>query len=224
MLIAGSDSRTEELRYEGRSDVICVAQLTADRTRINLVSIARDTVATMPGGWTAKINEAYAIGGAQLLAEKVSEMLGGLPLHYYLETGFGWFEQIAELLGGFTVDNRFASDSFGAAFEAGMITLNGPEALIFARERKGLPNGDLDRTERHRACLTGIVERLSQLANEVPAEMVDRTTQLWALVRPTGPITIDDVRKYQGNGFGGVGFRRGPSRNSPQCLHLMAAS
>lgn len=37
-------------------------------------------------------------------------------------------------------------------------------------------------------------------------------------------ITIDDVRKYQGNGFGGVGFRRSPSRNSPQCLHLMAAS
>ena len=37
-------------------------------------------------------------------------------------------------------------------------------------------------------------------------------------------IAIDDVRKYQGNGFLGEGILRVPSRNSPQCLHLMAAS
>ena len=37
-------------------------------------------------------------------------------------------------------------------------------------------------------------------------------------------IAIDDVRKYQGNGFVGGGILRVPSKNSPQCLHLMAAS
>lgn len=193
VLIAGSDSRTADLNEDGRSDVICVAQLTADRSRINLVSIARDTVATLSDGSQSKINSAYMFGGIGALAEVVSPMLGNLPLHYYLETGFGWFEQIADLLQGFEVQNRFASSSSGPHFAAGPLWLTGADALTYARERAGLPNGDLDRTERHRACLTGIVQRLGDYAREMPDSMVQRTTDLWARVRPSGAITVDDV-------------------------------
>ena len=37
-------------------------------------------------------------------------------------------------------------------------------------------------------------------------------------------ITMVEVRKYQGIRLSGAGARTDPSRNSPQCLHLMAAS
>lgn len=191
VLIAGSDSRSEDLYDNGRSDVICLAQLSANRERINLVSIARDTIATLPAGYQAKINEAYAVGSIGQLAEVVSAQLGALPIHYTLETGFLWFTQITELLGGFTVDNRWDSSSSGPHFPAGMLTLYGGDALTYARERNGLPNGDLDRTERHRACLTGIVDRLGELAraDDGFAELV---VNLCARVRPER-VNADEV-------------------------------
>lgn len=191
VLIAGSDSRTSDLYEDGRSDVICVAQLSANRERINLVSIARDTIATMPGGAQSKINDAYAIGGIQGLAEAVAGQLGDLPIHYTLETGFIWFTEITQLLGGFTVENRFESDSSGPRFEAGKLRLQGEDALTYARERKGLPNGDLDRTERHRACLTGIVVRLAELAN-ADNGFTNLVTKLWTKVRPER-VDGDDI-------------------------------
>jgi anionic cell wall polymer biosynthesis LytR-Cps2A-Psr (LCP) family protein len=73
---------------DGRSDVITVVQLTADRQHVNLVSIAGDSYVSLPGGGhSGNINEAYATGGAASLAEVVSEVLG-LKLTYVLETGF----------------------------------------------------------------------------------------------------------------------------------------
>lgn len=192
VLIAGSDSRSADLHDDARADVICLAQLNADRSRINLVSIARDTIATMPSGAQAKINEAYPIGGVWTLAEVVSQQLGGLPIHYTLETGFTWFTEISQLLGGFTVYNRWASDSSGTPFPEGWLTLNGPDALTYARERKGLPNGDLDRTERHRACLTGIVDRLGELARADEHGLASLALNLWAKVHPE-KLTADDA-------------------------------
>ncbi len=191
VLIAGSDSRSADLNDNARSDVICLAQLSADRSLINLVSIARDTLATMPGASPSKINDAYAIGGVQLLADVVAEMLGGLPIHFTLETGFIWFTELSALMGGFTVDNRIASDSFGADFPAGPVELSGDPALIYARERYGLPNGDLDRTERHRACLTAIVDRLGELARADAQALRPLAVGLWDKVRSSGPTATD---------------------------------
>ncbi|HOF64481.1 MAG TPA: LCP family protein [Dermatophilaceae bacterium] len=161
-LVIGSDSRSEAL--DGSSDVLTLVQLTADRTRVNLVSIARDSAVPLPGGGQGKINAVYAGRGPAAAAASVSSLLGGLPIHYTLETGFSRFIRISELLGGFTVTNRQASNSIGITFPAGPLTLRGEPALLYVRERKGLANGDLDRTERHRAALTGILARLHELA------------------------------------------------------------
>lgn len=193
VLIAGSDSRTDNLNDNARADVICVAQLNADRTRINLVSIARDTVATMPSGRSSKINEAYSIGGIRALAEAVSGRLDGLPIHFTLETGFTWFSELSMMLGGFTVDNRISSSQLGPVFPAGWLTLQGDDALAYARERYGLPNGDLDRTERHRACLTGIVDRLGKLARADDHGLAELAVNLWSKVRPGGLVAQDAV-------------------------------
>lgn len=192
VLIAGSDSRTDDLNRDARADVICVAQLNADRTRVNLVSIARDTVATMPSGRSSKINEAYAIGGIRTLAEVVSARLDGLPIHFTLETGFTWFSQLSTMLGGFTVDNRISSSQLGPVFPAGWLTLQGDDALAYVRERYGLPNGDLDRTERHRAALTGIVDRLGELARQDDHGLAELAVKLWSKVRPGG-LAVQDA-------------------------------
>jgi LCP family protein required for cell wall assembly len=190
VLVIGSDSRSRTA-LDGRSDVITVVQLTADRQHVNLVSIARDSYVSLPGGHSGKINEAYATGGAASLAEVVSEVLG-LKLTYVLETGFESFIAISEALGGFTVQNRFRSSSSKVLFPQGPITLQGEVALTYVRERKGLPNGDLDRTERHRAALTAMLARLSQLAQREEGSVTRLVPELYRLVRATG-LTLNQA-------------------------------
>src|SRR5580765_8516122 len=128
VLVCGSDSRSRT-SFAGRSDVITVVQLTGDRKRINLVSIARDCYVALPGGGHGKINAAYDSSGAKGLATTVSRVLGGLPIAYTLETGFATFVDIVDALGGVTVTNRFASDSSGVAFAQGPVDLKGPVSL-----------------------------------------------------------------------------------------------
>ncbi len=176
-LLIGSDSRTSSLR-RGNSDVITVVQLTADRQRLNLVSVARDTVATYATGGRGKINAAYVRGGPEALANAVSRVLGGLTITYVVQTGFDRFIRISELLGGFTVQNRVTSNSSGPQFPSGPLTLKGQLALTYVRERKGLPNGDLDRTERHRAALTGMLLKLQQLLRKDEQRVMQLIPQL----------------------------------------------
>jgi LCP family protein required for cell wall assembly len=188
VLVCGSDSRTHAFS-NGRSDVITVVQLTGDRKRVNLVSIARDCYVALPGGGHGKINAAYDSSGARGLATTVSRVLGGLKIDYTLETGFTAFVDIVDSLGGVTVNNRFASDSSHVAFAKGPITLVGPHSLVYVRERHGLPNGDLDRTERHRAMLTGMLARLSTMARQDPAALARLVPRLMANVRSSGLTT-----------------------------------
>lgn len=188
VLVCGSDSRTHAFS-DGRSDVITVVQLTGDRKRVNLVSIARDCYVALPGGGHGKINAAYDSSGARGLATTVSRVLGGLKIDYTLETGFTTFVEIVDSLGGVTVDNRFASDSSHVAFAKGPITLVGPNSLVYVRERHGLPNGDLDRTERHRAMLTGMLAKLSTMARQEPAALARLVPRLMANVRSSGLTT-----------------------------------
>lgn len=164
-LIVGSDSRSSALE-QGSSDVIVLVQLSEDRTRLNLVSAARDTLVNWPGGGRGKINAIYPRSGPQALANTMSRLLGDIEIHYIVETGFTRFIQLSEALGGFTVQNRHASSSSQVPFSAGPVRLQGRNSLIYVRERKGLPNGDLDRTERHRAALTGMLWRLQEIESQ----------------------------------------------------------
>ncbi len=188
VLVIGTDSRQNA--FNGSSDVITLVQLTGDRKRINLVSVARDTAVSLPNGSRGKINSAYAMAGPSGLARTVTALLGGLPIHYTLETAFLRFIEITNILGGVTVQNRNASSSSGVAFPRGPITLQGEKALVYVRERKGLPNGDLDRTERHRAMLTGMLARLHDMANSNPADLTRVLSGVYKQVRSSG-ITMD---------------------------------
>ncbi len=189
VLVLGSDSRSQT-SFDGRADVITLVQLNPERTRVNLVSIPRDVTQAGRG----KVGETYARAGAEGMRERVSAILGDLPIQYTVETTFNRFVRIMELLGGVTVQNLHASHSFGPTFPAGPIEINGEDALAYVRERKGLPHGDLDRTERHRATLTAIVEKVHALAAQAPKHLAELVPQLYDQVR-IGALTTEQAQE-----------------------------
>ncbi|MFX0537674.1 LCP family protein [Ornithinimicrobium sp. Y1847] len=197
VLIIGTDSRDPE-SMEGQADTILLLHLPADRQEPALISVTRDMWVPIPGLGEGKINSAFARGGTPTLTETVSQLLGGVEIDYTLQANFNGFINLTRWLGGIEVDNRHATsvtvESTGRhiSFEEGPIWLENTDALIYSRQRQGLPLGDLDRTERQRAVLIGIMHRLQERLAEDPSAFPELVEQLYGNVRVTGDLDAAD--------------------------------
>lgn len=156
-VVMGSDSRTSEAG-QGRSDVLMVLHLAGDRKSASLISFPRDLYVPIPGHGRNKINAAFALGGTPLTVRTLEGLLGTRMDHAAL-IDFEGFVNLTEQLGGVTVDNPHPSVSQGYVFPTGRITVAGPEALAYVRERKQLPRGDLDRAERQRLVAQAVIAK-----------------------------------------------------------------
>ena len=167
MLVLGSDARANET---SRSDVIMLARIDSSSGTVHLVSIPRDTMVTIEGYGTQKINAAYAYGGPALAVQTVSE-LAGVPISHYAEIHFDELESLVDMLGGVTVNvpESFYSRATGISLSAGEQVLNGAEALGYARERKNVTGGDFGRAQAQRQVAGAIIkEVLKTPATELP--------------------------------------------------------
>lgn len=196
-LLIGSDSR-EPGDLTGMADTIMLAHVPADRENLYLVSFTRDMWVDIPGLGAGKINSAFSRGGTDTLVQTVSGLLGGVEIDYVVQSSFSGFIALTRALDGFEVDNRHAStvtvQSTGRVvdFPEGRITLSGTDGLIYVRERKRLPLGDLDRTERQRAALVGMLDRIAERADE-PAVLAELVPMLVRNVKITGDLDVDDA-------------------------------
>jgi LCP family protein required for cell wall assembly len=165
LLLLGSDSRAPvdelDLTDSGpqRADTIMVAHIAADRHSVDLVSIPRDTWVEVPGHGPAKINAALAWGGVPLQTRTV-EALTGARIDHAAVVDFGGVESMVSTLGAVTVQNEVEFRRGDRVFAEGAITLDGPSALEFVRERYAFADGDFQRMRNQRALVAGIVDRL----------------------------------------------------------------
>ncbi|WP_152365087.1 LCP family protein [Microlunatus speluncae] len=157
-VLLGSDSRDPSDSGNGRSDVLIVAHLNAERNKAYLISFTRDLWVTIPGKGKAKINAAYSWGGPKLTIKTVESITGARIDHLAL-IDFEGFIQLTSDLGGVTVTNDQEFSTHGFTYPKGEITISGEEALWFVRERKKLKNGDLDRAKNHRKVIQAILEK-----------------------------------------------------------------
>ncbi|WP_306232307.1 LCP family protein [Agrococcus beijingensis] len=195
-LLLGTDSRTPGA-FDGNADVMMLAQISADRQTLALVSITRDSWVNLPGRGFAKINAAFSYGGTELARQAVSGMFGGLEIDYVVQTDFTGFVNIADSLGGFTVQNQHASQMGTetgnlAVYPAGPVTITNHDALAYVRQRKELPEGDLDRTQRARESIIGMLDRVDQIAAD-PAQLTALMGAIAGNVRLTGELSVDDM-------------------------------
>ncbi|WP_244184970.1 LCP family protein, partial [Mycobacterium scrofulaceum] len=209
-LLVGSDSRQglsaeqqENLATGGdigssRTDTILLVHLPElwSGGRVTMVSIPRDSYVPIPGHGRDKINAAFAMGGATLLAQTV-ELATGLRLAHYAEIGFGGFAGVVDALGGVTVCPATPLDDplAGIDLPAGCQKLDGRNALGYVRTRD-TPRADLDRMANQRQFVAALLHAAASPAvwlnpwrwYAVPravadALTVDRGDHVWDLVR-----------------------------------------
>lgn len=156
-VLLGSDARAED--FSGRSDSLMVAHLSGDREHLYLISFPRDLWVEIPGHGKGKINWAYSYGGAALTVQTL-EQLTGTRMNHTVAIDFEGFIKLTESVGGVTVYNPWASGTGDYTFPEGEITISGEEALVYVRERKNLPNGDLDRAHRQRTVVQAIIRKM----------------------------------------------------------------
>ena len=150
------------------------------------ISIPRDDYVNVPGLGMKKIKEAYGYAkyaedsklytagvknpqrehlareaGRTATVATITSMLD-VPIDHFAEVNLVGFYDLATALGGVQVCLKNAVNDkkySGAVFPAGLQTISGVQALQFVRQRHGLPNGDLDRTHRQQAFITGVITK-----------------------------------------------------------------
>lgn len=156
-VLIGSDRAAGDAGV-GRSDALMVLHLTGDRRAAYLISFPRDMYVPIPGHGKDKINAAFAFGGTPLTIRTLEGLLD-VRMDHVATIDFDGFVGLTEDLGGVTVYNEHPSVSGGWSFPLGDITIRGEQALAYVRQRKELPNGDLDRAQRQRAVVAAIISK-----------------------------------------------------------------
>jgi LCP family protein required for cell wall assembly len=209
ILAAGSDARPGEDLLKTRADsihLLCINPATGQGT---LLGFPRDSWVEIPGHGRGKINNALALGGPDLLSATVRR-LTGLPVDYYVITGFRGLMSMVDELGGVDVlvDRRMNDRGSGARFQRGWHHMNGGQALAFSRNRTDVAQGDLSRSE-HQGLLMlsalakmraevaddgGVARWIGVMLKHVKLNMpVTKLPNLGALARRLDPARIKNV-------------------------------
>ena len=219
ILVAGVDQRTglthhqEVLLHVGddvstNSDTLMLVHVSADRSRVEVVSIPRDSWVDIPGHGMSKINAAYGMGGPKLMVQTV-ENVTGLTINDYVEVNFLGFVKVIDALGGVNIClTQPVDDSYsGLQLSAGEHHVDGITALAYARDRHSFATSDLARIQDqqkllssaltsaiHSGLLANPVKLSSFISAAVSALTVDKNLNVSALADQLRGISPQDVR------------------------------
>jgi LCP family protein required for cell wall assembly len=173
ILLVGSDHRYADGKADARSDTIMLLRINPKASAITLLSIPRDLAVEIPGRGRAKINEAYSLGGLDLTARTIKDLLSTgsdrFHINHAVATTFGGFvEAVNEIGCVYTdVDRRYYHTNAGLPVSehwseidvrAGYQDLCGTKALEFVRFRH-LDN-DIVRAARQQSFLRAAKDQL----------------------------------------------------------------
>ena len=159
LYISGIDSR-EGLTAKSRSDVNIIATVNTETNQVLLVSTPRDYYVplSISNGVRDKLTHA-GIYGIDVSVDTL-EMLYGIDIDYYFRVNFSGFENIIDALGGVTVHSDYTFSTGDYDYVKGENTLNGSEALAFARERHAFADGDHQRGKDQMEVIKGVINKL----------------------------------------------------------------
>ena len=158
-----------------RSDTLMVVHIDPIKNEVNVVSIPRDTLASIPGRGPDKINHAYAFGGVELAKSSVENLLS-IKIPYYMTIDTGALAKLIDEVGGITlnVEKRMYyidnSQDLFIDLKPGVQTLKGKEALSYLRFRHD--DGDLKRILRQQKFLQALASQLLKKENIIKSPQI----------------------------------------------------
>lgn len=191
ILLMGTDSRDGD-NYDGtditgaRADTTILVHIPADRSRVEAISIPRDTLVDIPScpmsadgsrtsyeqSWEEQtmFNAAFATGAWEgdvglgaLCTLLTVENMTGLTIDDYAVVDFSGFKRMVDAIGGvpMCVPERLYSEEAVIDLQPGFQTLDGTQALGYARLRKGRGDGsDWNRIDHQQELLAAIVRQV----------------------------------------------------------------
>ena len=183
-LLVGSDSREgltkEQLRKlrvgsiataaGRRSDTLIWVHISKDRGKAALISIPRDTYATVPAytdedgkqhsAYATKINAAFGRGGPALTIATLESMTG-VRIDHYIEVNFAGFANVVDALGGVPIcTNKALKDPKSHLdLPAGRNVLDGITAVKYVRSRYLDATADLGRMKRQQQFMGAMLKQ-----------------------------------------------------------------
>ncbi|PFG44091.1 LytR family transcriptional attenuator [Isoptericola jiangsuensis] len=217
ILLLGSDSREGDNAKsandgtEGaRSDTTMIMHISADRSRVEMVSIPRDTTVDIPScpttsgaqtpelygtKFNAAFSQGYLYGGdvesGALCTMKTVETLTDVYIDGFIVVDFSGFRKMIDAIGGVELcipNDIDAPKADNLVLSAGVQTLNGKTALKYARARMGDGLGDQSDISR----IARQQELMAALARTVLGQnlLTDSPQLLKFLGAVTGSLTM----------------------------------
>lgn len=173
--ILGVDARDMSSDEDVRSDAIVIASINKETNEIKLFSVYRDTMLDMGDDiGLDKITHAYAYGGPSQVLYVLNKNLD-LNIKEVVVVNWKSVADTVDALGGLDIEiqeseidemNKYIEDTYntiGGSDEkissAGMQTLNGNQAVTYARIRKDAVTGDFRRNERMKIVVKATFEK-----------------------------------------------------------------
>ena len=195
ILVVGTDSRNGASGELGagdaddvpglRNDSTMVIHVSADRSRVQIVSIPRDTLVDIPAckhrdGTTSEptsddmFNNAmvYGANGGDdpediapgiACVKSTVEKLSGMSIDAFMVVDFAGFINMIDALGGiwFNIPKRIDDDSAQLYIDPGCWKLSGTHSLAYMRSRKGQGDGsDISRIGRQQQLISAMLREL----------------------------------------------------------------
>lgn len=188
-----------------RCDVIMLFNFDPGMSRLNILSIARDTRVRKDGKY-GRINALYSKGEEKMVAEKVTEITG-LPVHYYITMDFRGFRRLVDTLGGvefyvpFRMDYDDPTQNLHIHLKKGRQLLNGVKAEQLVRYRKGnysgqgYSEGDIGRIGMQQDFIKALI------GQKLSIRYISRADELFVIMKEYihTNLTISDITHYLGS-------------------------
>lgn len=159
LYISGSDTRYSYLPKTSLSDVNILAVVDPVNKRVLLLNTPRDYYVPNPAGNGIRDKLTHCGSSGVECSIQALEDLYGITIDYNARINFNGFKTLIDAIGGVEVYSSVEFVRFNVHIKKGMNYLNGEEALVFARERYQMPNGDNDRGKNQMKVIKAVIEK-----------------------------------------------------------------
>jgi LCP family protein required for cell wall assembly len=168
LLLIGSDHRAGTPWKTANTDTMLLVRLDPNSATINLLSLPRDLEVQIPGHGTRRLNQAYSLGGPNLLLRTIrANVFPQLNVSHIVDVNFGGFKALVDAIGCVytDVDHRYYNNTAVSNYSSidiqpGYQKLCGADALAFVRFRH--TDNDIVRNSRQQDFLRWAKDQYSE--------------------------------------------------------------